>query len=138
MTLPHLLTASFWFSQIPPPFVPFFDRGILVISAAFAAAGLLAYLLPVRSRISDRFTREVVMAAANTLLWMGCVGLILYGFAFERVPYLSMRLFWIPLVMWFVWRVWKHWKMLAIEIPRIHRERAEREKFEKWLPKRKR
>ena len=137
MTLPPVATLSFWFNPVPPPFLPFFDRAILVICFTFVIVGILAYVMRARSKM-DIPTQDAVASAANTLLITGFVGLILYGIAFERVMYLSMRIFWIPLIAWFVWRVVIHWKTVTREIPKIQKALAEREQFEKWLPKRKR
>ncbi len=127
----------FWFERIPPPFVPLIDRLILVVSISCVAISLFA---PVAYRryVMDRIMRDAITSAKNTLLIFGCIGLILYGFAFERVPYLSMRIFWLPLIVWFVWRCLRHDRRIRVEIPQIQHKRMEREKFEKWLPKPKR
>ncbi len=134
MTLPPVLTLSFWFAPTPPPFIPFFDHAVLVVSAAFLIVGILAYFLRTRGRI-DRLTKDAVASAANTLLVTGIIGLILYALAFERVAFLSMRVLWIPLAAWLVWRAWTHWKTVMVDIPAIRKIAAERQQFEKWLPK---
>lgn len=136
MTIPSLLTPSFWFNPLPPPFVPLIDRFLLVTLGAFLLVGACAYVIRVRGNM-DTLTRQALHRASKLLLTAGFVGLLLYALAYERVIYLSMRLWWIFLFAWIGWDAWRLYQFVFVKIPQIHMAQAEREKFEKWLPKKK-
>lgn len=136
MTLPPLFTLSFWFNPIPPPFVPLIDRLLLVILGACILLGVYAYIVRARGQL-DKLMRQAFGRAGTLLLIVGFVGLLLYAFAYERVPYLSMRLWWILLIALVGWDAWRLYRFVCVKIPQIRAKQATREQFEKWLPKQK-
>jgi len=85
----------------------------------------------------DKMTRRAVSRAGVLLISAGLVGLMLYAFAYERVIYLGMRLWWIVWFIWIVIAAWRIVKFVRIEIPAANKERAAEAEFNKWLPKRK-
>lgn len=136
MTLPPLLTLSFWFDPNPPPFIPVVNTGLLILLFVCIAFAVAAYIYRRKSGF-DKLTRQAIGRLARLALIFGLVGLLLYAFAYERVSYLSMRFWWIPLILWAGWEKWRLYRFFFKKIPEIRKALAEREAFEKWLPKRK-
>lgn len=136
MTIPPLLTPTFWFSTTPPPFLPVVDKLILVVMAACVLVGAIAFLIRLQSG-RDKLMKQALGRAGTVLVTTGLIGLLLYAFSYERVIYLSMRIWWLPLIAWFLWEAWKMYRFVFVKIPEIQKLQAERDQFEKWLPKKK-
>lgn len=136
---PHmtpLLTLGYWFSLTPAPFAPWAERALLAIFAAFFIAGIVVWMIQMRSGYG-KFVKRALGRAASLLSWTGLVGLFLWICAYEGVPLLSMRvvyllwLAWVGIGAWFIIRyVW-------VEIPAMEARNRERMEREKWLPKKK-
>lgn len=136
MTLPPLLTLSFWFDPNPPPFIPVADKAILAILFVAVAAGIvLSFML--RKKFLDKLNRQINGRIVRLLFTFGFVGLLLYGLAYERVAYLSMRIWWVPFGAWIIWDAWRMWRFTFVKVPQIRKMQDEKAQFEKWLPKRK-
>lgn len=105
--------------------------GLIVV---MILGGIGAYVM--RSRVKDdKLARRVWNKIGTLLVSTGLVGLLLYAFGYEQIPYLGMRFF---VLVWLVWIgiwAWQVWRFAYVEVPEMRRERAEREKFTKWLPK---
>lgn len=136
MTLPSLVTPSFWFSTVPMPFSFWTDRVLIVLSLAFSLVGIIGLVYLMRASIEKR-VRRVYQSTAWQLIWIGLVGLLLWSFTYERVPVLSMRFAWIVWLGWIAWVVWSTWRRLRIELPAESERYAERDRLAKWLPKKK-
>lgn len=136
MTLPPTLTPWYWFNPNPPPFMLVYDRALLVVMSLLTLAGIVVFIYCLRGNM-DRLMRKAMEKAGNLLFLTGLFGLLLYAFTYERVLYLSMRILWLPLAIWFVWEAWKLYKLIYVKIPEIRKIQADREQFEKWLPKKK-
>ena len=136
MIIPPLLSPSFWFNPNPPPFIPVINTALIVVILAFIVAGIAAYLYRRKTEL-DKLDRQKFGRIGRLCLTFGITSLFLYAIAFERVNYLSMRIFWIPLFAWAIWDAWKLWMFVTKKLPEIRKAQAEREQYEKWLPKRK-
>lgn len=135
MEIHPILTVSFWFAALPPPFLLWVDRGLLVLSALAFMSGIVLTCLTRRRHAQEKLEQRARDLTQMTLLWSGMVGLLLYAFAYERTPYLSMRVWWIALAAWTLWRCLTIWRLMYVKIPHARHKAAQREQFTKWLPK---
>jgi hypothetical protein len=134
MTLPPILTLSFWFNPTPPPLLVWSEWILLVILVACVVAGIAVAVVRARSGF-EKLVRRGLGRVASLLITVGLAGLLLFAFAYERIPYLGMRLWWIGwAVLVGIW-AWGIVRYFQVDIPAIRKQRAEREQFEKWLPK---
>jgi hypothetical protein len=131
-----LLTLSFWFGTLPPPFMPKIGMFLLSLPITMVFVGALALLFTLRAG-TDKLVRRAVARAGRALLNWGIVGLLLFLFSFERVPFLSMRFFWLLWAVWIGVQTYKMWRYASVDLPAVKQERAERDQYEKWLPKKK-
>jgi len=136
MTLPPPLTLTFWFQPLPPPFLPMFEVAILVVFAALVIAGIIVAVIRLRPK-TDKLAKELLRRIATVLVVIGLSGLLLYSFTYERISYFSMRVWWAVLFGVFVAWLVPIVRFATKDIPTARKEVAEREKFEKWLPKKK-
>lgn len=134
MTLPPPLTLSFWFNPAPPPFLPLVDRLLLVFFLGLVVIGILAHLARLRGGL-EKMTRRAIARAGTLLITMGLFGLLLWVFLYERVSYLSMRMWyvvWLGLLIWWAWNIYR---FVFVEMPQKQKMSEEREALNKWLPK---
>jgi|WetSurMetagenome_2_1015567.scaffolds.fasta_scaffold534768_2 hypothetical protein len=132
-----LLTLKYWFALNPTPFLPWADRALLVLFGAFTVFGIITWIVEIKGGW-NKSVKRALDRAASLLIWSGIVGLLLWSFSYERVPILSMRVFYLPWVAWIGYGAWSIWHYLWVEVPakeELHREQIERNK---WLPKSKR
>jgi hypothetical protein len=134
MTIPSLLTPTFWFTTTPPPFSFWADRILAVLTIALTVLGVIALVYLVRSKMEKR-VRRIFQDVSWNMIWLGLAGLLLYGFMYERIPVLSMRAIWLLWLGWIVWVVYSTWKKLKIDLPADNQRYAERDRLSKWLPK---
>jgi hypothetical protein len=132
-----LLTLKYWFALNPTPFLPWAERTLLVLFAAFTVFGIIVWVVEMKGGWG-KAVKRALDRVASLLIWSGIVGLLLWAFSYERVPILSMRAFYIPWVIWIGWGAWSIWHYLWVEVPAkedLYREQLDRQK---WLPKSKR
>ena len=134
MEIPPLLRPSFWFNPSPVPFQPIVERGLLVIFGAFLFIGILSRIVAMRAGL-EKMVKRLIIKISVSLMILGVLGLMLYGFYFERITVLGSRFWYLIWLALFGWYAWKIWKYAFVEIPEIEKKRAEREAAEKWLPK---
>lgn len=135
MTIPSIFTVSFWFAVFPPPFLTWVDRTLLMLSVLACISGVVLIYLTRRLHAQKKLEQQVWNLTQMTLLWSGVIGLLLYTFTYERIPYLSMRVWWLALVAWTLWRCLTIWRLVYIKLPHARKEAAQREQYTKWLPK---
>ncbi len=133
----NLLTLKFWFGLYPPALTPWAGRIMLVIFVALFLLGVIAKIYSIKTKL-EKWNRRAIDKSASLLLTMGVLGLILYVFAFEQIPVLSMRagyLLWLMIV-----AIWAYflYNFISKEIPKQRKLKQEREHEDKWLPKSKR
>jgi Ca2+/Na+ antiporter len=96
--------------------------------------GIVALLARLRTGL-EKTVRRALMRAASMFITMGLFGLFLWGVLYERVPYLSMRawyLLWLFLLGFWIYRIYH---FVFVEVPARQKVSEEREAINKWLPK---
>ncbi len=136
MTLPPPLTITYWLNPLPLLFRPIINWIFLGIIACAVLTGVIFSFFKMRGGM-EKLVKRALGRAANLFISFGLTGLALYVLLYERVPYLSMRLWFLVWVACYGYYGWRVYKFSFIEIARRKQEKAEREKFEKWLPKKK-
>ncbi|MBU2566832.1 hypothetical protein KKG46_04730 [Patescibacteria group bacterium] len=130
----NLFTLSYWFALQPQFFTSFIGTALLVVFVAMVVVGVVGYVFSIK-RKTDKYIRRAIERASGMLLTHGLFGLLLYFFAFEHIPILSMRIWF---VLWlatlFIWG-WFIYKYVKFEIPAKRAMKEQREKMNKWLPK---
>ncbi|MDF1497021.1 MAG: hypothetical protein P1P90_03090 [Patescibacteria group bacterium] len=130
----NLLTLNFWFSQYPPALTPWATRILLVVFVAIFLVGVIAKIYSIKTKL-EKWNRRAIDKSASLLLSMGAFGLLLFVFAYEQIPVLSMRA---GYILWLlITAVWIYflYKFIAVEIPKQRKLKQEREHEDKWLPK---
>ncbi|MFZ6015760.1 MAG: hypothetical protein ACOYUZ_05425 [Patescibacteria group bacterium] len=129
----NLLTFKYWFATHPAAFLPIIGKIFLVAFIALTAVGIIAKIYSVKKKM-DKWTRRAIDKAGNCLLSMGLLGLLLYFFDYEKIPILSMRIFYIAwLIILIIWAYFIY-KFITVEIPAKLAQKQEREQVDKWLP----
>ena len=138
--LPTFLRFGYWFNIYALPFLPAVNVMILVVLSLLVLAGAVGYLIAVTSvgQKMDKYMRRLLRACAVASFWMGVCGFVLYFMTWQRIPVLSMRMWWIVWLAIFGWIASRLERWAKKEIPAERRLHAERAAYEKWLPKPKR
>lgn len=130
-----LFKLSFWFSLDALPFMPWLDKALPIFMAAIMVIGFGLLIYANYGKGLDKDMRHLWRRLGSLSVWAGISGLILYFFVWERIPVLSMRVFWLVWLVGFGWWKWKilkdHFRVLPAEKAKL----KEREAYEKWLPK---
>lgn len=130
-----LLSLSYWFNVRPIPFVPGLDKALIIGFGILFLLGIGGFLLLLKHGWSKP-AKKIISRFANTLTWIGLIGALLWFFNYEQIVILSMRAFFLPLIVWFGFDVYWLYKYLRIEIPQQEQLMREREQRFKWLPRR--
>lgn len=134
--MPSFLTLSYWFSVRPIPFLPVVEKALIIGFGVLFLLGVAGFLLLLKHGLS-KVTKHVIARFANTLTWVGLLGALLWSFTYEEIVILSMRIFFVPLIIWICVDVYWLYRYLRIEVP-LHEQRIrERAQYFKWIPKRK-
>ena len=131
-----LLSPSFWFAAVPPPFIPWVQVVLLVVFTVFTVVGIVAYVIRFRLGL-EKLTRRGLERAGDNLITTGLLGLLVVGLTYEHIPYLSMRFLFLVIGSIFVYRVYRLYTYVWIEVPHIKAARQQQQEFNKWLPKKK-
>lgn len=127
---------SFWFNWQTEPFTSLAGYFLLALTLLCLAASVGIWVY--RQNLRDKLLRKVAIRGFAMCLSAGLTGLLLYGFAWQRIPVLGMRVFWM------IWAlahgVWAYaiWSTAHRAIPAQQKTLAQRAAYEKWLPKPKR
>lgn len=126
-----LLSPSFWFELRPGVLSPFVFRSLIVF-LSLLLAGILVFNL-LKKQKSAGLYRKIWVNLGTFCLGNLIIGLFLLFFAFEQLPFLAMRVwFLLWFVGMFVWILFIIKKMS--KIPDIKQEKAEKEEFQKYIP----
>lgn len=131
-----LFSLSYWFSVRPIPFLPVVEKGLIIAFGIMVLLGVAGFLLLFK-RGWSKVAKTIIARFANTLTWIGLIGAVLWSFTYENVVILSMRIFYIPLIIWILWDFYWLYRYLRVEVPQREQLNRERAEFRKWLPKRK-
>lgn len=130
----NIFTFDYWFMMQPLMFVGWASVVLLVLFTAMTVLGIAGIVYGMKANL-DKFLRRAVERSGSLLVTMGLVGLMLYFFAYERVPMLSMRIWyimWLAILGFWAWGIWRY---VRVEIPAKREMKAERDRLNKWLPK---
>ena len=130
-----LFKLSFWFNLEALPFMPWLDRALPIVMALGLALGIAAMGYAAKAKGLEKDFRHLVRSLGALGFWAGLTGLILYFFVWERIPVLSMRVFWLVWLGGFGWWKWKIYQAYFKVRPAEIAKQKEREAYEKWLPK---
>lgn len=127
----NLLTLKMWFNMQPGVLTRGATIGITTLLLVLFVATVIFFLIKNKRRnLYNRIWQKLYFFSLSNLI----IGLILYFFAFELLPFLSMR-FWfllwgVGMLVWlvFIAKIFK-------EIPKIKEQRLKEEEFKKYIPK---
>lgn len=130
-----LLKPSFWFNPMAVPFMPWLERALPIVLAFLALAGVVVMVYAKFGKGIEKSVRTLWREVGTILIMAGLSGGILFFFHWQRVPYLTMRVYWLIWVIGFGY--WKYliWKRHFKQLPAERAKAAERAAYEKWLPK---
>lgn len=100
-----LLQPSFWFTTNPPTLAGWIGTAVFVFFFVCFIFGVVSRIL--LDRTEDRYVKLAGRHITRASTTMGVLGLLLFFFSFERIPFLGAR-FWYPLwiitaVLWGLW-----------------------------------
>ena len=104
--LEPLFRASFWFARIPAPLSPFFEKALFAFFGIILILGAVVRIVA-SNRKHDRFVKSIFDRVGTCLVSMGFVGVILYFFSYQRIPFLGMRFWFLVWGLFFV--AWLGW-----------------------------
>jgi Na+/glutamate symporter len=126
-----LLSLSFWLKLRPGLLSPFVFRGLIVFLTALLAGIIIFHLL--KQQKTAGLYRKIWVSLGNFCLGNFIIGLFLLFFAFEQLPFLAMRLWFllwiIGMILWLLFII----KQMS-KIPDIKKEKAEKDEFQKYIP----
>ena len=129
-----LFRPAFWLNLEPVPFLPFFQWLILMGMLILFVGGIWMYQFGYRFA-EEKERRKILRSVGMLALWAGVVGGILYSTVVFRIPFLSMRVFWLAWLVGFGWGKMKLVRRWVKDMPLLDAKRRERLVYEKWLPK---
>jgi len=134
MDVRPLLTLDYWFDTRPGGLEPFFQEFFFYFFIALVAAALVVGILAKRKKKSDPWVARGLQRLSSWCLTMGVAGLVIFFFTYEKLPYLSMR-FWymvwvIVAVVWLIQIIIFFTKTVKNEKKKI----SEQKNIEKYLP----
>lgn len=126
----NLFTLKLWFNTQPGQLTPLALKGIAGLLIALLIATVIFLLIKNKKRsIYYRIWQKLYFFSLSNLV----IGLFLFFFAYELLPFLSMR-FWF--LLWGIgMAVWVGFIIKALlEIPRIKEKRIKEEEYRKYIP----
>ncbi len=125
----NFLTLQFWFDQNPAPLIPSMARLLLAIIVVFLIAAVVCYILYRRKG----FYRPLWYKIMNFCAGDAVIGLILYFFSQQMIPFLSMKLWyglWAILMIGWAIVIAVYGKKLPAKRKLLDQEKM----FKKYLP----
>ena len=131
-----LLNSSFWLDLNPPPFVPSSEKVLFAIFAIMLILGAIIRMVGSR-RHEDRHVTETFNRFGRLLVTAGVLGLILFFFSYERIPFLSSRFWFLALAGMFVaWTTSIVYYVTKV-VPHERKAMDEAKEKTKYIPKKK-
>lgn len=128
-----LFTLDFWFDAYPAPLSVFWERLLFAFFGGLLIIGALARIVMNHKKI-EKHAADIVARVAGMFVNMGIFGVVLFFFAYQRIPTLGSR-FWfllwgIGLIVWIVYIV----RYSIREVPKRRTLETECQKIKKYLP----
>jgi tellurite resistance protein TehA-like permease len=130
----NLLTLNLWFGLYPPPMQKGILYFFLVIFSLLLLVGIISRVYSLKAKI-EKLYRRAFSKVGDALITMGIFGLLLCVFAYEQIPLLSMRFFYVVWLIGLLFWAYFLYKYIFIEIPKLIQLKKIREQEDKWLPK---
>lgn len=135
--LSPLLTLQFWFNRRPPALEPFFEQFFFYFFGALVVLALIITVVVKKKKKEDPLIARGFQKISSWCLTMGIFGLMIFFFAFERLPVLSMRIwFLVWLIAAIVWAAFIA-KFFIKKIPAEKKKIKEQDNLAKYLPDKK-
>ena len=128
------LDYKYWINIRPVPLGPSLVSGFLVFFSWFLVAAFVLWLVARYFRRVDNLKHGIFRRFAGLMFNVGAIGLLILFFAYEQAPILSMRLWFLTLMVYLLVRL----ALLTVYIIRDYPQRkaalAERERINRYLP----
>lgn len=132
-----LLDHRYWLNLRPVPFGPSLVGGIFSFFTWFVVASIALRVASRMLRKKDPRLADLLKRFARPLSTAGLLGLLCLFFAYEQVPVLNMRLWFLLTLVFFAWQTGKAVAFAMQEYPSLRRGDAEKQRIEKYMPKKK-
>ena len=129
----NLLTVSYWFAQLPQPFVPWIHAALLAKFALMVVIGFVIYLIA-RKKRESLYWRDGIARFSPVLVQTGIIGLILVWIADQQIQFFGMRIWLAVLGVWFIIRIVLVILHIVKKLPKRAAEEAEKARLKKYLP----
>jgi len=132
-----LFDHKYWLNLRPVPLGPSLVGGIFSFFAWFLVASVVLRLLSHAMKKKDPRLADLLKRFARPLSTAGLLGLLFLLFAYEQVPILNLRLWFLLTLLLFVWQVGRVVVFAVREYPTLKHGDVERQRLEKYMPKKK-
>ncbi len=127
----------YWINFHPVPLGPSLVGGAVIFFAWFLIAALALRIAARGMRKNDPLKTDVLRRFSKLLAATGALGLLFLFFAYEQLPLLGMRFWFLLLLALFLILLGRAVAHVVREYPRLRAELDERARLERYLPKKK-
>ncbi|MDD5251787.1 MAG: hypothetical protein PHT12_04100 [Patescibacteria group bacterium] len=128
------LDYRYWFNPNPVPLGPSLVSGILAFFGWFLFLAIVLYFVARSLKKRDGLKAEVFRRFAGLLFMTGCAGLVALFLAYEQIPFLGMRLWFLATFLYFIIKLGFVTVYAVREYPARRSQVVARERLERWLP----
>lgn len=131
------LDYRYWINLRPVPLGPSLVGGIFSFFAWFIVAAVALFVVARMLKKKDPRRADLLKRFGRPLTTAGLLGLLCLFFAYEQVPVLNIRLWFLLTLALFAWQTGKAVAFAMQEYPSLRRGDAERQRIQKYFPKKK-
>ena len=128
------LDHRYWLNPQPVPLGPSLVTDILLFFSWFVVAGLVLYAVSKALRKRSAHRALIARRLASACGWTGVFGILALFFAYEQIPLLGMRFWFLATFAYFLWHLGKVAWYVTREYPVERREEEERLRILKYMP----
>ncbi len=129
-----LLDYRYWINLRPVPLGPSLVDSIVAFFGWFLLAAVVLFFISRYVSKSNKLLEEVVRRFTRIMFLTALIGYLCLFFAYEQIPLLGMRLWFLFLFLLFcVWLV-RAIIFAVRDYPQLRHHEAERSRFNKYLP----
>jgi len=134
MDFQPLLKLNYWFDQRPPALEQSFQTFFFYFFAVLVVLALIITIVVRKKKKEDPWVARGFQKISSWCLSMGIAGLVIFFFSFERLPFLSMRIWFVAwLIGAIVWAVFIV-KYFIKTVPQEKRKIKDKENLQKYIP----